>query len=159
MSKNKNYFTSSACSGRIVLLKVNQQETKHGSAFIAKWHSTTTTQKIWEALSKKTEDEIWFKQEPFILHIGCKGIKDAKILLAAAKECGIKRAGINAATEGKFILELIGTQNIAFPAKKDDTIIFEKKQLEYIVKRANEKLEKNYLLLEKFESHCRKKIK
>ena len=159
LEKTKNYFTSSTCSGRIVLLKVNKQETKQDSAFIAKWHATTTIEKIWKALSEKTPGEIWFKQEPFILHIGCMDFENAKKLLAIAKECGIKRAGINSAKEGKFMLELIGTQNIAFPVKKGATILFEKKQLKYIVKRANEKLEKNYAQLEKFEKKCAEKLK
>ena len=159
LEKTKNYFTSSTCSGRIVLLKVNKQETKQDSAFIAKWHSATTIEKIWTALLGKTTGEIWFKQEPFILHIGCMDFENAKSLLQIAKECGIKRAGINSAKEGKFMLELIGAQNIAFPVKKSGKILFEKKQLKYIVKRANEKLEKNYAMLEKFEKKCVEKLK
>ncbi|MBI2598043.1 MAG: hypothetical protein HYW50_02505 [Candidatus Diapherotrites archaeon] len=157
-AKSKNFFTSSTCSGRIVLLQVNRQENKHESAFIAKWHKKASIGKVWSTLCAKTMEEIWLKQEPFIMHIGCADFENAKTILQIAKACGIKRAGIQVAKEGKFLLEIIGTHNISFPVKKGGEILVEKKHLKYVLKRANEKLEKNYSTLEKFENACRKNL-
>jgi len=159
ISSTKNFFTSSTCSGRIVLLKVNKDESKRSSAFLAKWHQKVQFEKIKKSLSKKTTDEIWFKQEPFIMHVGCKNLEYASQLLQIAKECGIKRAGIIVAKKGKFLLEIIGTQKIAFPIKNNRDILIDEKAIKYILKRANNKLEKNYLQLTEFVKICRQSLR
>lgn len=156
---SKNYFTSSTCSGRIVLLKVNKNESKQEAAFAAKWHEKVKLETIWKKLAEKTLFETWFKQEPFILHIGCRNLDCATELLQIAKDCGIKRAAISVPKKGKFLLEIIGTQSIAFPVKKEKNILIEKEKFKYILKRANQKLEKNYRQLAIFEKECKKKLK
>ena len=142
-----------------MLLRVDKEETKRKAAFLAKWHKKISLNEIYKELLKQTNEEIWFKQEPFILHIGCKDLENSIPLLQIAKECGIKRAGINVAKKGKFLLEIIGTQNIAFPIKKDNTILMEKENFKHVLKRANKKLEKNYRQLLEFEKQCKKKLK
>ncbi|MDO8634050.1 MAG: hypothetical protein Q7K34_02030 [archaeon] len=154
----ENFFTSSTCSGRIVLLKVNEQETKKEAAFHAKWHREVEFPELWAALNKKSAEELWFKMEPFIIHIGTGTVKNAEKLLEIMKKCGIKRGGIQVLKEGKIILELTGTQRISCPAKKEDRILFTEEYAREILARANKKLAKNYQSLEKFEQECRKSL-
>ena len=154
----KNFFTSSTCSGRIVLLNVNEQETKKEAAFHAKWHRQVEFPELWEALNKKSTEELWFKMEPFIIHIGTGTYKNAEKLLEVMKKCGIKRGGIQVLKEGKIILELSGTQHLSCPAKKEDKILITQEYASEILFRANKKLAKNYQLLEKFEEECRKNL-
>ncbi len=159
ISSTKNYFTSSGCSGRILLLKVNEKETKHEAAFHQKWHRTVSLEEVWKALQKKSKSELWLKQEPFILHIGCKGLGEGRKLLNIARKTGIKKVGIIVAKEGKFLVELAGTQYMSLPVKKAGTVLVEKDYLRYLLDRANKKLKKNYLLLKKFEKNCRNELK
>lgn len=154
----KNFFTSSTCSGRIVLLKVNEQETKKEAAFHAKWHREVEFSELWNALNEKSGEELWFKMEPFIIHIGTDTEKNAGKLLEIMKKCGIKRGGIQVLKEGKIILELTGTQHISCPAKKEDNLLFTQDYAREILARANKKLAKNHQLLEKFEQECRKNL-
>ncbi len=151
----KDYFTSSCCSGRILLLDLPKGEDKLGSRFHRKWHRTVKFKELWEGLNDESQGEVWFKQEPFILHLGCPDLDRAQKILEAMKKTGIKRGGIMYADEGKWMIELVGSQNISVPVKKGKKVLVEKKHLEYLLKRANEKLKKNYALLKKFEKNCR----
>src|SRR3989344_852408 len=158
IASTKQFFTSSSCSGRIVLLKVNAEESKQESAFHRKWHSTVSADEVWNALEEKTKHERWLKQEPLILHIGAESIEGAKKILEIMRKCGIKRGGIMVAKKGKFLLEIVGTQRMSLPVKKDDKILISRGHLEFVVEKANRKLEKNYGTLGKFEETCRKKL-
>lgn len=154
----KNFFTSSSCSGRIVLLEVNAKETKKEAAFHAKWHRKVKLQEIWKALLTNSKNELWFKMEPFILHIGTNNEENAQKLLRLTKDCGIKRGGIQVLQNGKIIFELTGTQHISCPAKKGKKVLLEKKYAKILVEKANKKFAKNHALLKKFEKECRKRL-
>lgn len=157
-AKTRHFFTSSTCSGRIVLLNVNEKESKKEAAFHSKWHRKITTKELARELEKPSENELWFKMEPFIMHIGTDSIENSKKLLRATRECGIKRGGIQVLKEGKIIFEITGTQYISCPAKKNDEILLDKKYLGLLVKKANQKISKNYELLKKFEKECKRTL-
>ncbi|RLG68802.1 MAG: hypothetical protein DRO07_03065, partial [Candidatus Iainarchaeum archaeon] len=72
---------------------------------------------------------------------------------------GVKRGGIIVAKPGKFILELIGTEEIALPVKFGDKIIVSKSFMKEVVRKANEKIEANFERLKKFESIIRAELK
>ena len=151
-----DYFTSSCCSGRIMLIDLPKGEDKLGSRFHRKWHRTVAFNELWVGLNDESQGEVWFKQEPFILHIGCPDLERAQKVLQAMKKTGLKRGGIMFAAEGKWMLELMGTQNLAVPVKKGAKVLIERDYLKHLLQRANEKLKKNYALLKKFEKNCRR---
>ncbi len=155
IAETKNYFTSSGCSGRIMLLGL-KGKTKRDSYFHKKWHSTVKASDVWNALLEKTSGEIWFKEEPFILHIGTNTLKNAKKILKIKDKSGVKRGGIIVAKKGKFLVELVGTEEIAFPVKRENTILVEKEFIELIVKKANEKIKRNYARLKLLEKNLKK---
>ena len=159
ISKTKNYFTSSSCAGRIILLQLPKEENKKDATFHRKWHRKVKEKELWEGIEDKTIGELWFKLDPFILHIGADSLENARNILKVMKKIGIKRGGIMVTKPGKFLIELLGTQVLAFPVKKDDKIIVNKEVMGYMLRRANEKLEKNYLLLKKLEKNFRKELK
>ena len=157
ISKTKNYFTSSSCAGRIALISLGEEETKKESAFYRKWHRKVTTNEIIEATNEFNGQVLWLKQEPFILHLGTNTLDNARALLHFCEATGIKRAGIKVAKEGKFIVEMLGTQNIDVPIIDGKTRIDEK-YLKYLVKKSNEKFEKNRLLIKKMEKFAKKML-
>jgi tRNA wybutosine-synthesizing protein 3 len=160
ISKTKNYFTSSSCAGRIVLLDVGKEGNKKEAAFHSKWHRKVKLKEVMEEIKRKQkEEELWFKLDPFILHLGTNKLKNAKKILMQARKAGIKRAGIMTAEEGKFIVELIGTQSISLPVKIKEKILIREEYLKQIIEKANQKLEKNYLQLKKFEENVKRELK
>ena len=178
LNSQKDYFTSSSCAGRIVLLGVPKGEDKQGSYFHRKWHRKVSFKELWESLNadasietaeftperrKKFEgkigsknDEIWFKLDAFIFHFGCSSLEKANRLISAIQEAGIKRYGITVAKQGKFMIEITGTQNIAIPVKKGNKIFIDREYMKTVLEFANKKLQKNYKQLERFEKELKK---
>lgn len=159
VSKTKNFFTSSSCAGRIILLQLPKNENKLDASFHRKWHKKVSEKELWTGIDAKTVGELWFKLDPFILHIGGKDLEGAKKILECMAKAGVKRGGIIVAKPGKFLIEMQGTQGMAFPVKKDNEVLVDKAYIKYILARANKKLEKNYLLLKKLEKVFRKELK
>lgn len=159
VSKTKSFFTSSSCAGRIILLQLPKDENKKDASFHRKWHSRVSEKELWQGIDAETKGELWFKLDPFILHIGADSLENAQKILNAMKRTGIKRGGIMVAKPGKFLIELQGSQGIAFPVKKEKKVLIERKHMRYILKRANKKLAKNYELLKKLEKEFGRQLK
>jgi tRNA wybutosine-synthesizing protein 3 len=155
IAKTKNYFTSSSCSGRIALIGLQKDENKKNAYFHKKWHSKVKLNELLKELQRKSKNTLWFKLEPFIYHIGCKNLSSAIKLLEVMKKAGIKRGGIMVAKKGKYLIELQGTQEMSFPVKEKNKILLTKKQLEYYLKIANKKFEKNEKARKRFENACK----
>jgi len=62
--------------------------------------------------------EIWFKQQPIILHAACRNIEAANKLLDISRKI-FRRAGIIGITKRKVMIEIIGDEKL-------DTIIADK---------------------------------
>lgn len=153
------FFTASSCSGRITVLELDEQENKRESAFFYKKHGKISAETVWKRVHEKSMNNLWFKQEPFILHLGTNSLENANRLLECCREAGIKRAGIMVAKPGKFVLEIIGTQGMAIPIKQKNKVLVEKKFFAFLSKQANKKLEANFVRLKRFETVLRKKLK
>jgi tRNA wybutosine-synthesizing protein 3 len=148
--KISDIFTSSSCAGRIMLLSTDENESKKISSFHKKYHRKVTFQEIKEALLKESENDVWLKVEPFIFHFGCMDYERAREVLSFCQENGLKKAGIITAKDGKYILEVTSTQYMALPLKHDDKILVTDEYLEFLIERANKKIEINFERLKKF---------
>ena len=156
--KTKNYFTSSSCAGRIALIGLSEEETKQESAFYRKWHRTVKESEVLEAVHEFKGAVLWFKQEPLILHLGTDNLENSKQVLTLCEKVGIKRAGIKVAKDGKFIVEILGTQNVNAPIK-EGKIVASDEYVKYLVKKGNEKFKKNQDLIEKLYNEAKIELK
>ncbi len=154
ISKTKNYFTSSHCSGRIMLLKSDLNEEKKIASFYRKWHREVKFNELITAINQ-AKTPLWFKLEPFILHIGCESIEEAKQILRLKNESGIKRGGIMVLSKGKIIIELIGTQYISLPIKTSELLVSEE-YLKTILETSNKKMRKNLEQIKKLTKNAKK---
>ncbi|MGI6589121.1 MAG: tRNA-wybutosine modification methyltransferase TYW3 [Candidatus Iainarchaeum sp.] len=154
----KNYFTTSSCAGRIALIGLGKNETKQESAFYRKWHRIVNTKEVLEAIKNYKGHVLWFKQEPLILHLGTNNIENAKKILTLCEKVGVKRAGIKVAKGGKFIVEILGTQNITTPIK-EGKISASEEYLKYLIKKGNQKFKKNQELIKKLFKEAKKELK
>lgn len=142
----ENFYTTSSCAGRIVLLEKSDNQKKHEVNWLVSSHDYLDENLNLDDF--KFSKETWLKQESFILHICAKTIEDATKILNIAKACGLKRSGIITISK-RIIIEIIGSEQMAIP-------IFEKRLLitddyfKYIIKKANQKLKKNKYNIDKF---------
>ncbi len=159
VAATKNFFTSSGCAGRILLIQLPKGESKREASFHRRWHRRVSFAEVKEAIREKTRGELWMKMEPFILHLGCNTLENARKILAVMSRGGVKRGGIIVAKRGKFLVELQGTQEMSVPVKQGEKILVDEDYLRWIVGKANSKMRKNEEMLRRFEGECRQVLK
>ncbi|MFH0817349.1 MAG: hypothetical protein V1909_01815 [Candidatus Micrarchaeota archaeon] len=156
INSNFKLVTSSSCSGRITLLEITEK--KGDAHFYKKWHREVSFEEVWGAASSYGgRHKLWFRCEPFIIHIFAKDLDSANSLVKLARKAGFKRGGIWGFRKDWPFLELMGTSEFSLPVF-DEKILVSKEHLEYIVRTANLTLRKNYSQLERFEAqlaNCR----
>ena len=133
-SKN-DYYTTSSCSGRIVLLEMEHRKKNECSWIFAK-HDEVNFKEIFESLnSHKNKNEVWFNQQPLILHVACRNLDSARIFLGIARKI-FRRAGIIALSSKKVVLEIIGDERLE-TIVADEKFVADEKYLKELVKYAN----------------------
>jgi len=137
-----NYFTTSSCAGRIVLIKTLEDLKKQEDVFLFKSHQTVKFEDIWKVILEnyKKYENIWFKQEPFIIHIACKDLKSANELLKISSKVGLKHSGIISLKKNKIVIEIIGNEKIETIVSKNGRILINEEYLKELVNEANKKL-------------------
>lgn len=157
VANTQSYFTSSCCSGRIILLEKRGKK-KTETFFHRKWHREISPEELVEGFNAKTSGQIWLRVDPFILHIGCRDLGCARNALWAMKNAGVKRGGIMVAQDGKYMIELQGTEIISMLIKSGNEKLVDEKYLRGITPIANKMLRENYARLEKLENEFRKTL-
>ena len=151
INTKENYYTTSSCSGRILLMI--EQDKKGEDLFVFVSHDKISfnqlKKEIAEVLAKNKK--IKFKMEPCIIHIVCKTLEDAEKLFEIGKNAGWKRLGIIGTSHG-FTFELNSTEKLEFPIIEKNKLLVDDNFLKIIVEDANEKLEKGWGKIRKLES-------
>jgi len=60
---------------------------------------------------------LWFKVEPFILHVAAKDIASAQRFLKLVRSVGVKRGGIQSISKDKVLIEVQGNGYMAIPVE------------------------------------------
>jgi tRNA wybutosine-synthesizing protein 3 len=144
-----NYYTTSSCSGRIVLIKKKSYK-KQDCSWIFVKHKEVDFDEIRKVLERIPEEEVWFREEPLIMHICCKNLEDANRFLGIVRKI-FKRAGIISINK-KIIIEIIGTEFIDTIISKNKKLLVSDEYLKFLVKEANKKLRRNKRNIKRFHS-------
>ena len=150
VNSKKEYYTTSSCSGRIVLVKGIPKKEKN--VFLFKSHDKIEFSQLKRELEKsikKYSDLIYLKQEPCIIHIACLDLDLAVKLLDIAKFSGWKMSGI-IANRNRFVLELRSTEKLEMPIV-EKKILVDDDFLNILVKEANDRLERTWGKISKLE--------
>lgn len=158
VSDTDNYFTSSCCSGRILLLGIVKEGSKKDAYFHRKWHREVELGEVLEGLNSESEGMVWFKMEGFILHVGCKDLEACEKVLEGMRQRGVKRGGIMVVKEGKYIVELEGTQEMSVPVKRGSEKLVDDEYVGELVGIANRKMRKNLEVLKGFTEWCESRL-
>lgn len=159
INSSENYFTTSSCSGRIVLMIA--QEKKSHNLFLVISHNLISFNWLKNNLNKiiKNKKLIKLKCEPPILHVVCRDLESASSLLEKAKSSGLKHSGIHylgpkgVSSGGKNpILEINGDDRLEFPVIYKNKILIDDNFLKLIAKESNKKLKKSWKMIEKLEN-------
>lgn len=138
INSKDNYYTTSSCSGRIIIYK--ETEKKKDVEWIFVSHDEISLEDIKEHMKKG----LLFKFEPMILHVACADIKSAQRLVDKAIDAGFKKSGI-IKTDKRILVDIRGTDFISVPIGN-----FDDEYLRLLVKESNRKMEKNEDKIKKF---------
>lgn len=143
INKKKNYYTTSSCAGRVVLLKYS--DIKQEDVFLFRTHDKISFNEIKKALEKISKEYtgiVEFQQSCCILHIACLTLNDAQIIVNKAKSAGWQRSGIIGGKRN--IVELHSTENMSFPIMDKGNILVNPDFLKLVIEIANSKLERTW---------------
>ena len=145
INKKDNYFTTSSCSGRIVLIK-DEIKKKQG-LFLFKTHEKINFKELKEEIKKASnkvkKGMVMFKQEPCLVVVSCRNKNNQWNLFSKARNNGWKKSGI-LSIDKKLLIELMSTENISFPVINNSKILVDNEFLKLIVKKANSNLERGW---------------
>ena len=145
LNKSDEYYSTSSCSSRIVLI-IDSDKKTHG-LFLKIYHDVVSFNEfkkdLDEIIKKNKNKNINFKQEPCGLHVACRELKDAQTLVSKARKVGWKKSGI-ISSDKRFIVEMFGTGILGFPIIKDGRLLVNEDFLKEIIKKSNENLKKSW---------------
>jgi tRNA wybutosine-synthesizing protein 3 len=151
INNKKQYYTTSSCAGRIILIKA--AETKKPGLFLFRTHekiSLNQIKKHLENIIKKYKGLVYFKQEACGLHVACLSLEAAQKLIDKAKFTGWKRSGIMA-TRKRTMCEMMSTENLSLPITNKGNILVNEKFLKILAQEANKKLQRTKEKIKKLE--------
>ncbi|MBW2971401.1 hypothetical protein KY359_00040 [Candidatus Woesearchaeota archaeon] len=149
------FYTTSSCSGRIVLIKIPHNSRKNEAEWLFVSHDEAGFYNMKNDLTDLTEDDVWFRFEPFILHVACRTVDDADRLLSLAQQMGIKRSGIIALGE-KNVVEIIGTENIDTIIARGGSMLVSDDYLRLLIEKSNNRMHRNWHRIENMKEEIKK---
>jgi len=132
------FYTTSSCSGRIVLITLPEIGDKRNAFFLGKWHHAVDSGKVWEALKKYKEDYLFMLMQSPVIHIVCKDMESANALIKISLECGFKYTSIKNIKEEGILVEILSTENLHIPLGKNGKLLV--KEIDFFVEMANKML-------------------
>jgi tRNA wybutosine-synthesizing protein 3 len=149
-SKN-NMYTTSSCAGRIVLLQEPASGKKKDFEWLYVSHSKAEFNKIKDNLKDLSDDTIWLKMEPFIIHICLKSLDDVNDFIDLLRDVGLKHSGI-ITMKKRIIVEVVGNEILEVPIAAHGQLLIDENYLAYLVGEANNKLMSSRKRLKMFEN-------
>ncbi|XP_041363403.1 tRNA wybutosine-synthesizing protein 3 homolog isoform X1 [Gigantopelta aegis] len=154
INEQKNYFTTSSCSGRILLFQNHGNNECHpvkkkGCHWLFTSHDCIKTSELVASLDGITGKAV-FKFEPFILHVQCRTLEDAQKLHSVAIASGLRNSGISIGGKGKVIAAIRSTHMLEVPLSCNGEILVSEKYLNFLVDCANNKMNENSHRIDRF---------
>ena len=151
-----DFFTTSSCSGRIVVMEIPSVGRKKEAHFLGKWHREVSVEEVRKAMEKYKQGEAWLLLQSPIFHISTLSMEKAKKLLRIALQSGFKNSGIKS-FNGRVVVEICSTERLDFLLAKNGKMICN--ELNEMVKSANAMMERIGEKLKRLEKNISNKFK
>jgi tRNA wybutosine-synthesizing protein 3 len=155
-----DFFTTSSCAGRIVVIHLPEVGAKREAVFVGKWHRAVALEEVSAAIAAapaSTDGALWFIVQAPILHVACRTVEKAAALLQLALDAGFKYSGMKglARTAGRVVVEVMSTERMDVPLAAAGTTFYTERYLAFIVSTANALLTRGKVKLERFYASLR----
>jgi len=158
INSRPEYFTTSSCAGRIVVLQIPKIGDKENAEFLGKWHREIEVHEVESIFSELQDDcSVFLITQSPIIHVRCKTLKSAISLRNTAVESGLKYSTIKSITLSSraepvnIVVEILSSENIHIPVASQGRLFPDKEYLKFMVENANSALTRAQKKLERFK--------
>ncbi|XP_040912116.1 tRNA wybutosine-synthesizing protein 3 homolog isoform X1 [Toxotes jaculatrix] len=148
----EEYFTTSSCSGRIILIDGAPESSdvqKQNCIWLFVSHQKCTSDDLVSALAKSSRDAV-LKFEPFVLHVQCRRLEDAQLMHSVAINSGFRNSGLTVSKTGKIITAVRSTHGLEVPLSHEGKLLVEHEYIHFLTHIANQKMEENLRRIHRF---------
>lgn len=146
----EDFYTTSSCAGRINLFKEPEDRRKDSAKWLFVSHDPIKFSNLRPTLDDLPQGTIWFKYEAAILHVVARNENTANKFLQLARESGFKHSGLLSTTK-RYVMEVLDSERFEVPVAVDGKLIVDEAFVEFLVKKANNKLANTRERLSKLE--------
>jgi len=141
INSHNNYYTTSSCAGRILLLIEPLSQKKNEYAWPLVTHELADAQEFITAINNidVTDSVVWLRMQTAIFHVAAQDLASANTLLWQFHPKGWKRSGIFS-TENDVMLELLSVENMSAPIIVNGRRLVDDAFIAEFIYLANEKL-------------------
>ena len=157
INNSDEFYTTSSCFGRIVILEIPTIGNKKEAKFLGKWHRSIALNDLLSAIKKAKEGQLWILSQSPIIHIAAISDNAADKILKIAIACGFKNSGLKSIGK-RIVIEILSTERLDAPIGKNGKVFCNNEHLDLLVKISNEIIEKSTLKLKKLEKNLRKDL-
>jgi tRNA wybutosine-synthesizing protein 3 len=131
INSKEEYYTTSSCSGRVVLWQ-------NGGKNEGKWLKVShdLIEKVFFDVS--SQELVWLRVDPFIIHIACRDLDTANVLLDKAKLIFKKSCLLD--FRKKFVVEIMASERMEMPFYSGKVLF---NDLDMLLELVNGKLRRN----------------
>ena len=148
INKYGKYYTTSSCSGRIMIIKDEDKKAPGLFEFVS--HNIVGFDDLKKEIEKLKTGDFKFKSEPPILHVACETLENSEELLKKAQLAGWKHSGIISLGKN-IVVEIISSEKIEFPLIENGKVLVDDNFLRIVLEKSNKNLEIGWKKIEKLE--------
>ncbi|KAM7401385.1 hypothetical protein PAMA_005532 [Pampus argenteus] len=148
----EEYFTTSSCSGRVILTDGAPESSavqKQNCVWLFVSHHKCKCDDLMSALVRSSGDAV-LKFEPFVLHVQCRRLEDAQLMHSVAVNSGFRNSGLTASKTGKIITAVRSTHGLEVPLSHQGRLLVEHNYIDFLTQIANQKMEENLRRIHRF---------
>uniref|UniRef100_A0A3B5QHI9 tRNA wybutosine-synthesizing protein 3 homolog n=1 Tax=Xiphophorus maculatus TaxID=8083 RepID=A0A3B5QHI9_XIPMA len=142
----EQFFTTSSCSGRIILIDGaagSSDPHKQNCVWLFVSHQKCTCDDLVRySLSRACGDAV-LKFEPFVLHVQCRRLEDAQLLHSVAVNSGFRNSGLTVGKTGKIVSAVRSTHGLEVPLSRHGKLLVDEDYIQFLTQIANQKMEEN----------------
>nr|XP_046265537.1 tRNA wybutosine-synthesizing protein 3 homolog [Scatophagus argus] len=148
----EEYFTTSSCSGRVILIDWAPETSdvqKQNCVWLFVSHQKCKSDDLISGLAESSRDAV-LKFEPFVLHVQCRRLDDAQLMHSVAINSGFRNSGLTVSKTGKIITAVRSTHGLEVPLSREGKLLVEHEYIHFLTQIANQKMEENFRRIHRF---------
>ncbi|XP_013859962.1 tRNA wybutosine-synthesizing protein 3 homolog [Austrofundulus limnaeus] len=148
----EEFFTTSSCSGRIILIDGAADSCdvqKQNCVWLFVSHHKCTFDDLISGLSSSSGDAV-LKFEPAVLHVQCRRLEDAQLLHSVAINSGFRNSGLTVGKTGKIISAVRSTHSLEVPLSHSGKLLVAHEYIHFLTQVANQKMDENLRRIHRF---------